>query len=152
MDSAASQARSRRVTGARVLVVTVSTVTGACSAALAGLSISAVVTPVRRLHPLSIVIALFSAGTALLAFRAAMAGYTDRITAVSALVRGMFGSFIGLFVVASFLFLFRPDAQGTLAHALGRPASSFTIFPLLMASVLLGFGAGFVARIRIARK
>ena len=64
----------------------------------------------------------------------------------------MIGAFVGMLVIGLYLYLFRPDGQRLLAHALGRPAVSFTIFQLWLASVLLGFGAGFVARIRIARK
>jgi hypothetical protein len=95
----------------------------------------------------SVVIAVVAICLGLMAFRAAIAGNTDEETAVASLRRGIIGAFIGLLVIAAFLLMFRTDTQGFLAHAMGKPASSFTTFRLLMASVLLGFGAGFVVRL-----
>lgn len=135
------------MTGARFLIIAISSVTGACYAALAGLSISAIVVPVRRFHVLSIVIAAVAIALAYLAFRAAIAGQTDEETVIASARRGMIGAFVGLIVIVVLLIMFKADMQGFFAHALGKRASSFTTFRLLSASVLLGFGAGFVARI-----
>ena len=145
---ATSRARSAWVTGARVLIIAISATTGASFAVLAGLSISAMAAPFRRFQIFSIVIAAVAICVGYLAFRAATAGHTNKETAVASLYRGMVGAFVGLIVIITYLFMFRPDSQSFLAHALGKPGSSFTIFRLLVASVLLGFGTGFVARIR----
>ena len=150
-EAVTTRARSGRVSGARFLIITIATITGVCFAVLAGLSISAIYAPVRRVHALSVVIALLGLVIAFLAFRVAKAGYTDTITAAEASFRGLLGAFAGLFGVGLYLYLFRPDALGTIAHALGRPASAFSVLQVLIASALLGFGAGFVARIRITR-
>lgn len=133
--------------GARVLIIGISAATGVCFAVLAGLSISAMAVPVRRFHVFSIVVAVVAICLGYLAFRAAMAGNTDEETAVASLRRGMLGALLALIVIVAFLLMFRTDTQGFLAHALGKPASSFTTFRLLTASVLLGFGTGFVVRV-----
>jgi hypothetical protein len=134
------------------VIVAISAATGACYGALAGLSIAALAAPFRRLHVLSFVIAAVSIWIGYMAFRAARAGYTDRITHRESLFRGMAGAFAALMAMLIVLLLFLPNAQSSIAHALGRPASSFTTGRLLIASALLGFGAAFVARIRIAAK
>ncbi len=134
------------MTGARILITGISAATGTCFAVLAGLSISAVAFPVRRFHVFSIVVAAVAICLAYLAFRAAIAGKTDEETLAASLHRGIIGAFVGLIVMVAFLIMFRPDTYAFLAHALGKPASSFTTFRLLVASVLLGFGAGFVLR------
>jgi len=139
-------------TGTRVLIIAISAVTGVCFAVLAGLSVSAMAAPFRRFHFFSVVIAVVSIFVGYLAFRAATSGHTDKVTVVNALFRGMVGAFVALLVILALLLMFRPDAQSFLAHALGRPSYTFTIFRLLVASVLLGFGTGFVARIRTRRK
>lgn len=136
---------------ARGVIITVTTITGACFAVLAGLSISAVAAPFRQVRLFSIVIAVVSICVGYFALRAATSGHTDTQTLHSALYRAMLGAFIGLAAMTAVLFLFRPDAQGFLAHSLGRPASTFTSSRLLVASAILGFGAGFVARIRRKR-
>jgi hypothetical protein len=139
----ARRQRGDFVTGARVLIIGISAVTGACFAALAGLSISAMVLPVRRFHVASVVIAAVAICLGYLAFRAAIASKTDEETVIAALRRGIIGALVGLVVIFAFLLMFGPDTRGFLAHALGKPASSFTTFRLLVAAVLLGFGAGF---------
>lgn len=139
------------MTGARVLIIGISAITGACFAVLAGLSISAMAEPFRRFHVFSLVIAVVAVCLGYLAFRAATAGNTDDKTVVAALHGGMLGALAGLVVSIAFLLMFRPDAQSFLAHALGKPASSFSIFRLVVASVLLGFGTGFVARVPATR-
>ncbi len=118
---------------------------------LAGLSASAVVLPVRRFHAFSVVIAVVAVYLAYRAFRAAITGKADEETLAVSLIRGMIGAFVGLLVIVAFLLLFRPDTYAFLAHALGKPASSFTTARLLIASVLLGFGAGFVVRMPATR-
>jgi hypothetical protein len=50
------------------------------------------------------------------------------------------------------ILMFGPDARGFLAHAVGKPTSSFTPIRLLAAAVLLGFGTGFVVRLPSATK
>lgn len=135
------------MTGARALIIGISAATGVCFAVLAGLSISAMALPVRRFQVFSIVIAAVAICLGYLAFRAAIAGKTDEETVVASLHRGMVGAFVGLIVIIVLLLMFRIDTHGFLAHALGKPASSFTTFRLLVASVLLGFGTGFVVRI-----
>ncbi len=135
----------------RLLIVIISTVTGVCFAVLAGLSISEMIAPVRTFHPFSIVIAVVSLPIAFLAFRAARTGHTDAATSVECSFRGMIGAFIGFIVMASLLFLFRPDGVRFVAHALGQRPDSFSVFRLLLVSILLGFGAGFVALIRVSR-
>lgn len=147
-----SAPRHATLTGTRIFIVAVSAATGACFAALAGLSIAAMVMPFRRWHFLSLVIAIVSVWFGYLAFRAARAGHTDKVTQRQSLVRGVIGALIGVLAAFGLLLLFRPDAQSEIAHSLGRPSWSFTATRLLIASALLGFGAGFVARIRTARK
>jgi FtsH-binding integral membrane protein len=138
------------MTGARFLITGISAATGACFAALAGLSLSAMVLPVRRFHVFSIVIAVVAICLGYLAFRAATAGKTDEETVLGSLRRGLIGAFVGLIVIMAFLLMFRSATHAFLAHALGKPASIFTDFRLLLASVLLGFGTGFVVRMPTA--
>jgi len=126
-------------------VIVIGAITGVCFAVLAGLSISAMAEPVRSFHVFSIVIAGVATSLGYMAFRATMAGNDE--SPITSFRRGVIGGLVGLIVIVAFLFMFRPDTQGILAHALGKPASSFTIFRLLIASVLLGFGAGFVVRL-----
>jgi hypothetical protein len=138
------------LTGARVLSIGISAATGTCFAVLAGLSISAMAVPVRRFHVASIVLAAVAICLGWLAFRAAMAGVPDEETAetvVEPLRGGMVGAFVGLIVIVALLIMFGAEARGFLAHALGKPTSSFTPFRLLAAAVLLGFGTGFVVRV-----
>lgn len=142
----------RALTGTRIVIVAVSAATGACFAALAGLSIAAMIMPFRRFHVLSLIFAVISLWVGYMAFRAARVGHTDKVTRRQSLVRGMIGAMVGVLAMFALLLLFRPDAQSTLAHAFGRPSWSFTVNRLLIVSALLGFGAGFVARIRIAAK
>ena len=139
------------LTGTRILIVTISAVTGACFAVLAGLSIAAMVMPFRQRHVLSLVIAVVSLWIGYMAFRAARVGHTDKVTRRQSLVRGVIGALVGVLAMFALLLLFRPDAQSTIAHALGQPSAGFTAARLLIASSLLGFGAGFVARIRSRR-
>ncbi len=136
------------VRGARVLIVGVSAATGACFAAVAGLSISAIAFPVRRFHAFSAVMAAAGVGLALTAFRAAIVGKTDQETAVASLHRGMLGALLALVAMVALLLMFKVDMQAFLAHAMGRRASTFTTYRLLAAAVLLGFGTGFVAGTR----
>jgi hypothetical protein len=138
------------LTGARFLIIAISVVTGACFTVLAGLSISVIVVPVRRFHVTSVVLAAVTICLGWLAFRAAMAGFTHEETeesVVAPMRRGIIGAFFGLIVVVALLLMFGADASSLLAHALGQRSSSFTPFRLLIAGVLLGFGAGFVAHI-----
>lgn len=134
------------MTGARVLITSISAATGTCFAVLAGLSISVVAVPVRRFHIFSVVIAGVASCLAYLAFRTAIGGKVDEETVVKSLRRGIVGAFVGLMVAIVFLFLFGPQTHGFLAHSVGKPASSLTNFRLMLASLLLGFGAGFVVR------
>jgi len=136
------------LTGARFLITAISVLTGASFTVLAGLSISVIVVPVRRFHVTSVVLAAVTICLGWMAFRAAMAGFTHEETdesVVAPMRRGVIGAFLGLVVVVALLLLFGADASSLLAHSLR--SSSFTPFRLLIASVLLGFGTGFVARI-----
>lgn len=138
------------MTGARFLIIAISVMTGACFTVLAGLSISAIVVPVRRFHLTSVVVAVITVCLGWLAFRAAMAGFTHEETdesVVAPMRRGVIGAFVGLILVVALLLMFGADARSLLAHSLGRRTSSFTPFRLLVGGVLLGFGAGFVMRI-----
>lgn len=137
--------------GARVLITVISAATGACFALLAGLSIRAMAFPVRRFHNFSIVIAVGAGFLACLAFRLAMARDNDEEVLVTSLQRGIAGAFVGLFAVTLLLFMFGTETRSFVAHSLNRPTSSFTTFRLLIAWVLLGFGAGFVLRTRGSR-
>lgn len=150
--TAASHHGPRTLTGTRILIVAISAATGACFAGLAGLSIAALVMPFRQRHILSVVFAVVSLWVGYMAFRAARSGHTDKVTRRQSLVRGVIGAMIGVLAMFALLLLFRPDAQSTIAHALGRPAAGFTATNLLIVSALFGFGAGFVARIRTARR
>ncbi len=132
------------MTGVGVLIIAISAVTGATFAALAGLSISEIAFPVRRFHLSSVFAAAIAICLAYLAFRASLAGNTNEEIAVASLRRGVLGAVVCLIVMAAFLILFRIDLQAFLAHTFGKPASSFTTYRLVAASVLLGFGAGFV--------
>ncbi len=138
--------RRTSVNTARVLIIGISAATGACFAVLAGLSISAMVLPVRRFHSFSLVIAVAAVCLGCLAFRAAIAGRTDEETMAASLRRGVLGALIGLAGIVAVLLMFSSDTHGYVAHALGRSASSFTTFRLLLGAVLLGFGSGFVVR------
>jgi hypothetical protein len=143
------------LTGARVLRIGISAATGTCFAVLAGLSISAMVVPVRRFHVASIVLAAVAICLGWMAFRAAMAHVTEEETeetVVGPLLHGMVGAFVGLIFIVALLLMFGADARGFLAHALGKPTSSFTPLRLLAAAVLLGFGTGFVIRVPSATK
>jgi hypothetical protein len=146
------------LTGARVLSIGISAATGTCFAVLAGLSISAMVVPVRRFHVASIVLAAVAICLGWMAFRAAMAHVTEEETeeteetVVAPLLHGMVGAFVGLIFIVALLLMFGADARGFLAHALGKPTSSFTPLRLLAAAVLLGFGTGFVIRVPSATK
>jgi hypothetical protein len=143
------------LTGARVLIIGISAATGTCFAILAGLSISAMAVPIRRFHVASIVVAAVAICLGWQAFRAAMAGVTDEKTeetVIAPLVRGIVGAFVGLIFIVALILMFGPDARGFLAHAVGKPTSSFTPIRLLAAAVLLGFGTGFVVRLPSATK
>ncbi len=143
------------MTATRVLIIGISAATGTCFAVLAGLSISAIAVPVRRFHVASIVVAAVAICLGWQAFRAAMAGVTDEKTeetVVAPLVRGIVGAFVGLIFIVALILMFGPDARGFLAHAVGKPTSSFTPIRLLAAAVLLGFGTGFVVRLPSATK
>jgi hypothetical protein len=137
--------------GARVLFTVISAALGTCFAILAGLSISVIVVPVRQFHVFSAVIAAVASCLAYLGFRAATAGDTDDEIMVTAVRRGIRGALVGLIVVSVFLLLFGTDTRSFLAHALGKPTYSFTNFRVLLASVLLGFGTGFVVHMPIPR-
>ena len=137
------------MTGARVLIIAISVLTGACFTVLAGLGISASVVPIRRFHVTSVVVAAITICLGWLAFRAAIAGFHHEETEeslVAPMRRGVIGAFVGLILVVALLLMFGADARSLLAHALGTRTSSFTPFRLLVAGVLLGFGAGFVVR------
>lgn len=131
----------------KVLITGISAATGTCFAVLAGLGISAAAFPVRRFHGFSVVLAAVALAFAYLAFRAAVAGKADKDTASMSLRAGIIGAFIALLVIGAFIVMFKAGTQSFLAHALGKPTSAFTSFRLLIASVLLGFGAGFVLRV-----
>jgi len=134
------------MTGRRLLIIGISAATGTCFAVLAGLSISAMAFPFRRFQPFSLVIAAVALCLGYVAFRAAIVGKTSGETLVASLYRGIVGAFVGFLVISAFLLMFGADTRAFLAHALGRPATGFTIFRLLLASALLGFGTGFVVR------
>jgi len=137
------------LTGARVLIIAISAAAGTCFAVLAGLSISVIVVPVRRFHVTSLVLAVVAICLAFLAFRAAMAGFTDEEAderLVLLLRHGMVGALLGLILIVALLLMFGTDARSLLAHALGQRTSSFTPLRLLAAAVLLGFGTGFIVR------
>ncbi len=142
---------TRHVNRAGILIIGISAVTGACFAALAGLSISALAFPVRRPHVFSAIVAAVAICIGYLAFRAAIAGETDEETAVAGMRRGVIGALVGLIVMIAIFVMFKTDAQAYLAHALGKRASTFTTYRLLAGSVLLGFGTGFVLGLPKAR-
>lgn len=125
---------------------------GACFVLIAWFSIKAAVAPVRRFHIASVVIAVVAVALACLAFRAAALRDTDEETLFTSLRRGMLGAFLGLVVVSLFLFLYGDSTRAMLAHAFSRPTSSFNTSPMLIASALLGFAAGFVIRTVRARR
>ena len=138
------------MTAARVLIIGISAATGTCFAVLAGLSISAMAVPNRRFHVASIVVAAVAICLGWQAFRAAMAGVTgeeSEETMVAPLLRGTVGALVGLIFIVALLLMFGADARGFLAHAVGKPTSSFTPVRLLAAAVLLGFGTGFIIRV-----
>jgi uncharacterized membrane protein YedE/YeeE len=131
------------VNPARVLITVIGAAIGACFTMVAILSIHASVAPVRRFHVSSVVVAVISVCLAILAFRVA-AMETDEEALISSLRRGMFGAFLALVVICIFLFLLGDETRSVLAHSLNMPTSSFPTSPVLVGSVLLGFGAGFV--------
>lgn len=133
--------------GIRVLIIAVSAATGTCFATLAGMSISAMVFPVRRFHVFSLVVAVVAIFLGYLAFRAAVRGRADKEAAAASLSSGMLGALIGLAVMLALWMMFKADTQSFFAHALGKPSWAFTGNRMLAGFVLLGFGAGFIARV-----
>jgi hypothetical protein len=136
----------------RFLIMVISAVTGVCFAALAGLSISEMLFPVRGFHIISIFVAAASVFLGYLAFRAAIVGETSAEALATSLHGGVFGALLGLVAIIVLTFLFRSDLQALFAHAVGRRASTFTEYRLLAAFVLLGFGSGFVVRVPASRE
>jgi cbb3-type cytochrome oxidase subunit 3 len=134
------------VSGARIVTILISVATGTCSALLVGFSVRETVHPVRRFHSFSIVIAVLAICVTYFALRSATARDTDEETMLASLRRGMITSFLALVLVIVLLFAFGDQTRGFLAHALGEPTSSFTTIRLLVVSVILGFGTGFVLR------
>ncbi len=135
------------LTPSRLLIALISSIAGVCFATLAALSIRAAAFPVRRFHAASIIIAGIAICLVLLALRAAITAGTAHEDAIAlALRRGMLGAFVGLIAIFVALVMFGDDTRSFLAHGLNQRTSSFTTFPLLVVSVLLGFGAGFVIR------
>lgn len=128
---------------ARVLITVIGATIGACFTMVAILSIHASVAPARRFHVSSVIVAVISVCLAILAFRVA-AMETDEEALISSLRRGMFGAFVALVVICIFLFMLGDETRAVLAHSLSMPTSSFPTSLLLVGSVLLGFGAGFV--------
>jgi uncharacterized membrane protein YedE/YeeE len=109
------------------------------------------VAPVRRFHISSVVVAVISVCLAILAFRAATME-TDEEAMVPSLRRGMFGAFLALVIICIFIFMLGNETRSFLAHSLSMPTSSFPTSPVLIGSVLLGFGAGFVLSIALSRR
>jgi amino acid transporter len=131
------------VNPSRFLITVIGAAIGACFTMVAILSIHASVAPVRRFHISSVIVAIISVCLAILAFRVA-AMETDEEALVSSLRRGMFGAFLALIVICIFLFMLGDETRSVLAHSLSMPTSSFPTSLVLVGSVLLGFGAGFV--------
>jgi hypothetical protein len=111
---------------------------------LAWVSIHAAIAPARSFHFFSVVIAVFASCLTFLAFRAALTSDGDEDAMIAAFRRGVFGAFASLILLIVFLFMFGDATRSFLAHALSAPTSSFTDVRLLVASVILGFAAGFV--------
>lgn len=131
----------------RVTIAVISAVAAVGFIALAALSVRAAAYPARRFHLFSIVIAIVAVCLAGLAVRAVIAARSAHEDAIAlALRRGMVGGFVGLMLIFIALIMFGDDTRSMLAHGLNQRTSSFTTFPLLVVSVLLGFGAGFVIR------
>ena len=118
---------------------------------LAILSIQASVAPVVRFHVSSVVIAVVVVCLALLSFRAAAID-SEEEALITSLRRGMFAAFLALLVICVFLFGYGDRTRGFLAHSFSMPTSTFTTSSVLIASVCLGFGAGFVLRMTTFRK
>lgn len=135
----------------RVLIILISAVTGVCFAALAGLSISEILFPVRGFHVMSVIVAVFSVIFGYLAFRAAIFGKTNAEALAISLHGGVIGAIIGLFAIILLIVMFQHDLQAYLAHSLGKRASILSEYRLLVIFVLLGFGVGFVARVPSSR-
>lgn len=131
----------------RFLIILISAVTGVCFAALAGLSISEMLFPVRGFHVASLVLAAVSVFFGYRAFRAAIAGKTSAEALAASLLGGMLGALVGLVTIIALIVMFRHDLQAVLAHAIGKRSTVFSEYRLLAIFVLLGFGAGFVARV-----
>lgn len=141
------------MTGTRALIMVISAATAACFTILAGMSISATFAPVRRFHVASVVIAVVASCLAYLALRTALrARDTDEEAMIASLRPGTIGAILALIMIFALLLMFGDHTRSLLAHALSRPTSSFTTSRLLIASVLLGFGTGFVARMATFRK
>ena len=128
---------------ARVLITVIGAAIGACFTMVAILSIHASLAPARRFHISSVIVAVISVCLAILAFRVA-AMETDDEALISSLRRGMFGAFVALVAICIFLFMLGDQTRSVLAHSLNMPTSSFPTSLVLVASVLLGFGGGFV--------
>lgn len=135
----------------RHVIVVISAVTGACFAALAGLSISELVFPVRTRHVGSVVVAVASVILGYLAFRAAIAGKTHAESLSASLHGGMLGALVGLVAIVVLIVGFQDTTQAFFAHALGRPSYAFSEYRLLAAWIVLGFGTGFVLRVPKSR-
>jgi uncharacterized membrane protein len=133
------------LTGTRIAGTVISAALGACFAMLGILSIKAAVDPVRRFHISSVVIAVIAVVLALLAFREA-ASDSDEERMISSLRLGMVGAFVALVAICVLLFMYGDRTRSFLAHSLSSPTSGFPTGWVLVACVVLGFGAGFVLR------
>ena len=131
---------------ARYLITVISALAGTCFAVLAGLSLSAVIFPVRRFQALSVVIAVAALWLGYLAFRAALAGDVGEGAALRAFHRGVGGALIAVLVMTALLLLFGSATRAFIAHSFGKSTMALPTFRLLLLSALLGFGAGFVLR------
>jgi len=132
------------MTGARILTILISAAMGACFAAVAWLSIHNAIFPVRRFHIFSVIVGIVALCLVYFALRAATSAPVDEDCLLTSLRGGMFGSIIALVGIVLAITMFGDSTRGFLAHALGKPASSYTTGPVLVASAILGFGAGFV--------
>lgn len=132
-------------------MVVISAAMGACFTMLAAVSIEAAVAPARRFHLSSVLIAAVATALALLAFRAAAFLETDEETVLASLRAAMLGAILAIMMMVVLLFMFGDATRSFLAHALSNPTSNFTTSRVLIASAILGFGAGLVARVSAVR-
>jgi hypothetical protein len=136
------------VHGRRWSIPLIGAVSGVCFAVLAARAVGVLFITPGHFRADSAVFAAIGALFSYLSFRAARLGRTDQASFQHALVGGLIGAFAGLLIVLGAYVMYRNAARAYFAHPIGLRFQQVTLGTLLVALVLLGFGAGFALRMR----